>query len=84
MTLYQFNKLEETEQLNILLSHGTMVARRRDKKYKFVLYQLDNIYIELQYHKDHMGNPSIRGFTSTGKSLIPYLENIDVSGLLKL
>ena len=82
MTLYQFNKLKETDQFDILLSDGIIIGRRKDNMYEYVLYQLHNIYIELRYYKDHKTMPSLRGFTCKGNSLQPYLEQIDISGLL--
>ena len=81
MTVLQFNKLKETEQFNVLLTHGVIVAKRSNKKYKYVLYQVDNIYIELQYLKNQKTMPDVRGFTCSGKSLLPYIENIDLSEL---
>jgi dUTPase len=66
----------------VLLSNGVIVAKRKDEIYQYVLYQMDRIYIELKYHKDHKTMPGIRGFTSTGKSLLRYIEHIDISALL--
>lgn len=82
MTLYKFNKLREVEQFDILLSDGVIIGRRKDKSYDYVLYQLNNIYIELKYYRDYKTMPAMRGFTSTGNSLLPYLEQVDISGLL--
>ncbi|CAN5871653.1 hypothetical protein BH11BAC4_BH11BAC4_04560 [soil metagenome] len=82
MTLYQFNKLREVEQFDVLLSDGIIVGRRKDYSYEYVLYQLNKIYIELRYYKDHKTMPSIRGFTCSGNSIKPYLEQIDISELL--
>ena len=82
MTVYQFNKLREVDQFDLLLSNGVIVGKRKEKSYEYVLYHLDKIYIELKYHKDHRTMPAIKSFTSTGNALLPYIEHIDISGLL--
>jgi hypothetical protein len=82
MTLNQFNKLKETQQFDILSARGAMVAKRKDKRFEFILYQLDDMYIEIKYFKDHKTIPQVKAFYVTDKALLPYLEAINIKGLL--
>lgn len=52
MTPEQFNYLDESEQAEVIWD-GKHIADREDKEYSILLYQCDDLYIEVYYHKEH-------------------------------
>lgn len=42
MTLYQFNRLDELEQLEALWHNGVVLAEREDEINRYKLYQIDS------------------------------------------
>ncbi len=81
MTLYQFNLLDKMEQAEVLWDKAVMVSDRSDETYKYVLYQLDNFYVEVKYHIEYNVIHGLRSFSSTGEPLSPYLNKINISEL---
>lgn len=81
MTLYDFIRLDEMEQMDAVWD-GVLLGEREDEQYKIKLYQIDSFYVEAYYGKD---NPSVvrefRPFASTNP-LAPYLDQINISDLL--
>lgn len=45
MTLYQFNALDEMEQIEAIWEHGVHIAERLHEEYKLILYQIDSFYV---------------------------------------
>lgn len=81
MTLYQFNTLSETDQATALWDRGVHLMERRDHVFTYALYQLDNFYVEVWYHRDFNAIQRFRTFNSMA-ALEPYLGNIDVGNIL--
>lgn len=79
MTLYQFNQLDEAEQLEAIWG-GSLLDERADEQHKILLYQIDCFYVEAYYRKDHGELVRFRSFSSTDQ-LEPYTGKIDISGL---
>ena len=68
MTLYEYNQLDELEQLKNLWKEGVFRNYRIDLPFK---------YIELKYHTEDNYLQGLRTFSSTNQ-LEPYLKNIKI------
>ncbi len=79
MTLYQFNALDEMEQQEAVWS-GTHIGERFDQEHSILLYQIDNFYVEVFYHREHNVIRRFRSFSSVTQ-LEPYLKKIDIKGI---
>ena len=81
ISLYEFNALNDFEKGDVLWKHGVHVFERFDVEKGYSLYQLNNFYVEVQYNG---GINAITKFTSfsTDAKLEPYLDNIDISGVM--
>lgn len=49
MTLYQFNALKKPEQYETVWKEGVFLADRVNDNYKYLLYQINSFYVEVQY-----------------------------------
>ncbi len=49
MTLYQFNLLNEMEQMEAIWD-AVKLAEREDETFQYNLYQIDKFYVEEQIH----------------------------------
>ncbi len=81
MTNYQFNLLDEAEQIEVILYKAVMLAERKDDVYSFTLYQVDGFYIETKRHIEYDVLHGIRSFISTDTPLKPYLDMIEIKNL---
>lgn len=82
MTLYQYNRLDELEQLEAIWEHGALVAEREDELNRYKLYQINAFYVEVVRDKEHNLRRAFRSFASTNADMLqPYLDKIDVKGL---
>lgn len=81
MTLYEFNSLSEFEKGEALWEHGVHLTERFEGEIGYSLYQLTNFYVEATYNA---GKNAITKFTSflTDTKLEPYLDKIDISGIM--
>jgi hypothetical protein len=77
MSLYLFNVLSENEQAETLWEIGVYLTEREDRLFKYALYQIDNFYVEVWYHKEFNAIQRLRSFSSTIQ-LEPYLKRIDI------
>ena len=83
MTLYEFNSLDDFEKGEALWEYGVHLTERFGGDIGYSLYQLNDFYVEVTYNG---GVNAISKFTSfkTETKLIPYLDNIDISGIIGL
>ena len=81
MTLYDFNGLDEMEQLKVIKTFGTEIGKRTDKSYQYTVYQIDSFYVENWFHIESKTLKRIRSF-SNPDLLEPYLGDIDISGII--
>lgn len=82
MTLYQFNMLDEAEQLEAIWDRSTKLAEREDSGYLYILYQIDNFYVEEKIQKEGNIRHAFKSFASTSASLLqPYLDLIDITSI---
>jgi hypothetical protein len=77
MTILEFRRLRELNQLKVAKRRGVFLAERTDKENRYKLYQLDAFYIEFIYplHDPALKEIDIFGGTAL---LDPYLDNIRI------
>jgi len=75
MTLYQFNSLDEMEQIESVWNKGVLLAERSDETHNYWLYQIDSFYVELSGLKGNPGYNGLKSFLTT-ELLEPYLDKI--------
>lgn len=80
MTLYQYKRLTEADQFDVLWNYGEFLLHRETSLFKFILYQVDGFYVEVRYEVAKNEIVGLRSFFSTS-NLDPYLEQIDCSAL---
>jgi hypothetical protein len=80
MTLYEFKLLNEKDQLQVLIDRGGYLGEYVKEASVCYLFQIDGFYFEPV--GQHWNQTSFRTFSFTG-GLLPYLETIDISGILK-
>lgn len=62
MTPEQFYRLDEQEQAEIVWK-GKHIADREEKEYSILLYQYNDLYIEVYYHKQYNTIRKFEAFT---------------------
>ena len=77
MTLYEFNRLDETEQHEAVWNDGVMVGDRMEDEHKIILYQLFSFYVELYYHVEFNVLRRLRSFSST-ECLDAYIDHFKI------
>jgi hypothetical protein len=82
MTLLEFESLELTEQLELVVDRGTPIAQIKTTRKGSLLYSLYNFYVELEmeYKKGISDVVAVHSFR-IGPKLEKYLEQIDISEL---
>ncbi len=81
MKLYEFNLLNTEEKVETIKSKAAYIGERKEEKYTFKLYQIDNFYVEEKWHTAFNERRKILSFMSIN-GLQPYLEVIDITSLL--
>ena len=82
MILNLFNTLPKKEQQELILAEGTFLAERADGPFRIMLYQLEDFYVEVHFFNLYNKVAFFSAFDSM-EALEPYLETIDVSGVLQ-
>ena len=81
MTYTEYKALDKYTQVDVALQEGTIIGKRIEDDDLLILYQLNTFYIELAYLEDLSEIYAIY-HTESDRLLEPYLEAIDISGLL--
>ena len=76
MTLYQFNMLDEMEQMEAIWD-AVKLGERKDDTYHYNLYQIDAFYVEEKIHIAHNVRQGFKSF-KTMDLLGPYLDMIEM------
>lgn len=82
MILDFFNTLPKKAQQEVILSQGSFLAERTDGPFRIMLYQLESFYVEVHFFNLYNKVAFFSAFDST-EALEPYLDTIDVSGVLQ-
>ena len=73
MTLYQFNALDEGEQMEAIWEHGVHIGERDEPVFRYILYGVSSsFFVELKYHRENNVLVGSRAF-KTERLLEPYL-----------
>lgn len=83
MTIFDFQLLQLSDQINMLHREGIYVGKRKSSEQTIVLYQLETFYVEIFYNRYRYFIHSISCSQSTAV-LNPYLQQIDVEELVKI
>jgi len=81
MTYMEFNLLFESEKMQVIWKKGVLIAKRTEGHYDYLLYQINNFYVEEQVHRHYNVRKAYQTFRDTEK-LEPYLKNVDISALV--
>lgn len=80
MTYNDFRNLSENEQADCLWDKGLPVGNYDTEDTRFVLYQVDEFYVEVSYHTDFMEMVSLTAFQTSNIPEI-YLAQVNISGI---
>lgn len=83
MTITHFSSLSLVSQLELLYNEGVHLAKRKSNNNLVILYQFGKWYVEIFYEK-YRREVSHTRCTDDTDILDPYLEEIDISAILKL
>ena len=82
MNRKKFSSLPKKAKTNALLRAGAFLAERKLGIMRVMLYQVDNFYTEVFFFKWGKNAIGFRSFSSTNH-LKPYLQQIDLTGIVK-
>ena len=82
MVLNAFNTLPKMAQQELVLAQGTFLGERNDGPFRIMLYQLEGFYVEVHFFNLYNKVAFFSAF-DTVEALEPYLETIDISGMLQ-
>lgn len=80
MVYQYFQNLSANEKAECLWNDGKPVANFDRDDARFVLYQLDQFYVEVEYRTDFVEIVAIRAFEATDIP-VKYLDQVNISGL---
>ena len=80
MTLYEYNKLNESEQYQTMWGHGVVVADRIKGEQKVILYQIFSFYVELYYHIEYNTLIRLKSFSGV-EYLDVYIQQLDLKDI---
>jgi len=83
MDIRDFNFMDGKAKTEVLTTEGVLLAERNDGCYRISLYQINDFYVEIYYHKTRFFYICIRSFTDVAE-LFPYLEDIDITEIYKV
>jgi hypothetical protein len=83
MDIRDFNFMDGMAKTEVLASDGVFLAERNDGCFRISLYQVNDFYVEIYYHKTRYFYICIRSFEDVGE-LFPYLQDIDISEVYKV
>ncbi|HEY4148563.1 MAG TPA: hypothetical protein VGM41_06535 [Chitinophagaceae bacterium] len=81
MTLHTFKSLDEPGQIRALARGGAYLIDRRDADGHYLLYHLDNFYVEIKYGQHHTSRENLHVFDDVDY-LDPYLDRIEIGAIL--
>lgn len=81
MTITDFSLLTLTEQLSLLYVDGVYLSKRKSGNTTVLLFQLQNVYVEIFYIKYRQVVDHVR-FSDSLDILDPYLDSISIGNLL--
>jgi hypothetical protein len=83
MDIRDFNFMDGMTKTQVLATDGVFLAERNEGCFRISLYQVNDFYVEIYYHKTRCFYICIRSFEDAG-DLCPYLQDIDISEVYKV
>ena len=80
MVYQYFQNLSTNEKAEYLWNDGKPVANFDRDDARFVLYQLDQFYVEVEYRTDFVEIVSIKAYEASNIPAV-YLDQVNISGL---
>jgi len=80
MIFNEFQKLSENEKAVCLWDKGSPVSSHKKEQAKFILYQLNEFYVEVEYKTDFMEIVMLKAFEISNLPEF-YLERVNISAL---
>jgi hypothetical protein len=65
MTIEEFNHLDDFKKLDTVWEHGNRLSVTEDNSYRYIVYQLNDIYVEVKFEKKQPHWPFFRTFKNT-------------------
>jgi hypothetical protein len=81
MTFNQFKYLSEDDQEALLWRRGVELARAKDDRFFYILYQVDGFYMEVKCLLPHKTIQEIACFEDVDL-IEPYLHSINIDSLI--
>ncbi|MGN6165323.1 MAG: hypothetical protein ACTHOF_12355 [Flavisolibacter sp.] len=81
MLFKEFKYQDKQSKKQMLFNHGVYLAQRPHTGFTILLFQIDSFYVEVYFDTEEEQIGYIRTFTSVD-DLEPYLQQVDISGLL--
>ena len=72
MTIKQWYSLDEMEQIETIWNKAKKIAERKDNTYTYILYQIDNFYVEEQIHTEWKVRRALNACTEFQLPLLAY------------
>jgi hypothetical protein len=80
---HQFNVMEEQQQTIPIWEKGVLVAERIEGFHKFMLYQVEDFYVEVTHHTHFNVIIRVTSFSDT-KQLDLYIDSVNIDMLVSL
>ncbi|MDN3657251.1 hypothetical protein QWZ08_16495 [Ferruginibacter paludis] len=81
MTMFEFKQLDELEQIETFWVEGQKVGERLGKSSRYILYQVNDFYVEIKYNLVVNVIYAMRSFECESPYLDVYLLPIDISAV---
>ena len=82
MNIFEFNRLENDHQIELVWQKGEIVSSRVDGFYKYLLLQLYSFYVEIRFDT-RINVLEFETHSVNAYQIEPYLEKISIDGLLE-
>jgi hypothetical protein len=80
MTFNEFQKLSDNEKADCLWEKGTPIGSHHREHAKFMLYQVEEFYVEAEYRTDFTEIVMLKAYEISNLPEF-YLDSINISGL---
>lgn len=82
MTLSEFKVLDQHKQIKVARQQGVLLVSKTSEHFTGQLYQLDSFYVDICFKDAKDEILLVRSFINPN-SLMPYLDDIDISDVFK-
>jgi hypothetical protein len=83
MDIREFNFMDGMAKTELLAKDGVFLAERNEGCFRISLYQVNDFYVEIYYHKTRCFYLCIRSFEDVSE-VYPYLGDIDITEVYQM